>query len=76
MGEISVLLPAYHNKKIVILLHDKQEVIFYQNLYRLQTLAHYYSRVWDPLTLQAYCISVGGTSLADTESISAILFGS
>jgi len=38
--------------------------------------AHYYSRVWDPLTLQAYYRSVGGASLTDTESISAILFGS
>jgi len=36
-------------------------------VYKLQTLAHYYSRVWGPLILQAYYRSVGGTSLAETE---------
>jgi len=40
-------------------------------------LAPHYSRVWDPLTLQGYYRSVGGTSLAETEiNIRHLVFGS
>jgi len=35
----------------------------------IETLAPPYFRGWDPLTLQAYYRSVGGSSLAETESI-------
>jgi len=63
--DFRVAVPAYVKSSFCVILSRKSHILV--EMLRL-TLVPYFPKGWDPLTLQNYYRSLGGTSLAETKS--------